>query len=121
MVWNVILVAVGGFFGAVSRYGISNWMKKRFPSAIPYGTLFINLTGAFLLGIIAGSGLQHSLTLLLGTGFMGAYTTFSTFKLENVQLGKQKQWGALLVYLGISYTAGILLAFLGYLLGTSSG
>jgi CrcB protein len=117
MIFHSILVAVGGFFGAIARFGISNWFKKHFPVSFPIATLLINLAGAFLLGIIVGKGLSQSWQLLLGTGFMGAFTTFSTFKLENIQLHADKKWGILAAYLVISYTFGILLAFLGMKLG----
>lgn len=56
---------------------------------------------------------------MLGTGFMGAFTTFSTFKVEGIQLWIKKKTGILLLYYGISYTFGILLAFLGYVLAKS--
>ncbi|WP_342045791.1 fluoride efflux transporter CrcB [Bacillus sp. OTU530] len=112
-----LLVAIGGFFGAISRFGISNWFKTRYPSSFPIGTLLINLLGSFLLGYIIGKGIDESWQLLFGTGFMGAFTTFSTFKLENIQLYANKKWKALALYLGISYTFGILLAFLGMKLG----
>ncbi|WP_028402115.1 fluoride efflux transporter CrcB [Ectobacillus panaciterrae] len=110
-----LLVAIGGFFGAITRFGISNWFKKRYPSPFPIATLLINLTGAFLLGYVIG--LDKNWQLLLGTGFMGAFTTFSTFKLETIQLHTDKKWRILAMYLGISYTFGILLAFLGMKLG----
>ncbi|MBA2875574.1 fluoride efflux transporter CrcB [Thermaerobacillus caldiproteolyticus] len=114
-----LLVAIGGFFGAIARFGMSNWFKKRYPSSFPIGTFVINLIGAFLLGYIIGEGLDKSWQLLLGTGFMGAFTTFSTFKLESIQLHADKKWKILAVYLGTSYTLGILLAFLGMKLGST--
>lgn len=115
---DALLIAAGGFFGAISRFGFSSYMKKRYPSVFPIGTFFINLTGAFLLGFIVGRGLDQSLQLLLGTGFMGAFTTFSTFKLENIQLFEKGKWKQAVVYLAVSYTFGILLAFLGIKLGS---
>jgi fluoride exporter len=117
MILNIALVAIGGFLGAISRFGISYWYKKRFSTSFPFATLFVNLLGAFLLGFLIGKGMDQHWQLLLGTGFMGAFTTFSTFKLENIQLfvhGKRKILG---LYLGVSYTFGILLAFFGMRLG----
>lgn len=113
MILHSALVAIGGFFGAITRFGISNWFKKRYTSPFPFGTLFINLLGAFLIGLIIGKGANQTWQLLLGTGFMGAFTTFSTFKLETIQLYFGKNWGMIVVYLGITYTFGILFAFLG--------
>jgi fluoride exporter len=109
-------VAIGGFFGAISRFGVSNWIKGKYPSIFPFATLFVNLVGSFLLGLIIGSNLANSWTLLLGTGFMGAFTTFSTFKLDSIQLAPKNK-KALILYLGISYTFGILLACAGIKLG----
>lgn len=113
MMIHSALVAIGGFFGAIARLGISNWFKKRYSSAFPLGTLFVNLLGAFLLGFIIGKGVNSSWQLLFGTGFMGAFTTFSTFKLESIQLYSNKNWRMIAIYLGITYTFGILFAFLG--------
>ncbi|KAB2397773.1 fluoride efflux transporter CrcB [Bacillus cereus] len=115
--YHALLVAIGGFFGAISRFGISNWFQKRNLSSFPIATFLINLTGAFLLGYILGKGIDKSWQLLLGTGFMGAFTTFSTFKLESIQLGANKRWGIFFLYIGASYIIGILLAFLGIQVG----
>lgn len=117
MIFNIMLVAIGGFFGAISRFGASSWIKSRFPSTFPFATLTINLLGSFLLGLCIGANLENSWKLLLGTGFLGAFTTFSTFKLENIQLHAKRKWNVLLSYLVISYTFGILLAFLGIKIG----
>jgi CrcB protein len=111
-----MLVAVGGFFGAISRYGIGLWANHR-PSRLPWGTLAVNLIGSFLLGVIVGSHVGGIVLLLLGTGYMGAFTTFSTFKVESIQLGRAKDWGALAAYLLVSYGTGLLLAFAGFWLG----
>jgi CrcB protein len=112
-----LLVAAGGAVGAVTRFVISRWSSRRFPWILPVGTLFINWTGSFLLGLLYGSPLGDTWNLLLGTGFMGAYTTFSTFSLELLQLGRMKKWPMLYIYMGISVTVGILLALGGYRLG----
>jgi fluoride exporter len=113
MLWNSALVAIGGFFGAIARFGISNWIKQKYPSSFPLATLLVNLIGSFLLGYIIGKGWNDSWTLLFGTGFMGAFTTFSTFKLESMTLYVHKQWKMFVLYLALSYILGLLLAFLG--------
>ncbi|MBT2655775.1 fluoride efflux transporter CrcB [Bacillus sp. ISL-18] len=110
---TIVLVAVGGFFGAMSRFGLSNLIKGRHSTIFPLATLIINLLGSFLLGLLFGTNVDRSWSLLLGTGFMGAFTTFSTFKLENIQLFVQRKWKVLGLYLAISYTLGIFLAFIG--------
>lgn len=116
---NIALVAIGGFFGAVSRFGMTAWIKSKISTLFPIATLIINLIGAFLLGIIMGGNISNDWRLLFGTGFMGAFTTFSTFKLETIQLHMSKKWNVLILYLCISYTFGILLAFAGMRLGAS--
>lgn len=115
MMFNGILVAVGSFFGACARYGV-NLRFKRLPSTFPWATLSVNLSGSFLIGLIMGAGWGDKVYLLLGTGFMGAYTTFSTFNVENIELVKNKEWKKLMLYTGSSYVFGILLAYAGYLL-----
>ncbi|WP_248926502.1 fluoride efflux transporter CrcB [Paenibacillus hamazuiensis] len=115
MIWNVVLVGAGGFLGAIARYGLSGFIAKRFPRTIPYGTLTVNVLGSWLLGFMAGHSADPRFVLLWGTGFMGAFTTFSTFKLENVNLLRGGRWGASILYTGMSYSLGILLAYAGYI------
>lgn len=117
MLSSIILVALGGFFGAIARFGISNWVKREYSPIFPIATLIINLLGSFLLGLLIGNNLSNTWKLLFGTGFMGAFTTFSTFNLENIQFFSQKNWKLPLSYLSISYLFGILLALLGFKLG----
>jgi CrcB protein len=116
MIINSLLVGIGGFLGAISRFGVSQWLNPPLPR-FPYGTLTVNLLGSFLLGWITGRPLSEPWILLFGTGFMGAFTTFSTLKWESIQLIQSKEWRRLLFYLGVSYSAGILLAFAGFLIG----
>ncbi|WP_088293133.1 fluoride efflux transporter CrcB [Bacillus mycoides] len=114
---EALLVATGGFFGAITRFAISNWFKKRNKTPFPIATFLINITGAFLLGYIIGNGVSTGWQLLLGTGFMGAFTTFSTLKLESIQLFNRKNLGVLFLYVSATYIIGILFAFLGIKLG----
>ena len=114
---EALLVATGGFFGAITRFAISNWFKKRIKTQFPIATFLINITGAFLLGYIIGNGVTTGWQLLLGTGFMGAFTTFSTFKLKSVQIINRKKLYIFLLYLSATYIIGIAFAFLGMKLG----
>lgn len=87
---TVFAVAVGGAFGAVARYGVSIWMMQQFGGGFPWGTLAVNLVGCFLLGLLDGFVVSGQLVsaearLLLGTGFLGALTTFSTFSVETIR------------------------------------
>lgn len=107
----LVYIGVGGFFGAIARYLVTLWSKRVFSTKFPVGTLVINLLGSFLLGVLAS--VNGPMALLLGTGFMGAFTTFSTFKLETLQFHMNKEWRIVLPYLALSYVGGIGLALLG--------
>ncbi|SHN85001.1 fluoride efflux transporter CrcB [Desulfitobacterium chlororespirans] len=115
MASHILLVGMGGFFGAIFRYFFS---KKLNGEKLPIGTLTVNLSGAFLLGAIIGANLSTATTLLLGTGFLGAFTTFSTLKLEMAQLQLKKEHRVFILYTTITYGGGIALAYLGYWLGS---
>jgi CrcB protein len=82
------LVAAG--IGAPARYLLDGWVQDRARGAFPWGTLVVNVTGCLALGVLAGLGLHHDLdrdvATVLGTGALGAYTTFSTFTFETVRL-----------------------------------
>ena len=117
MLFHMCLVGIGGFFGAICRYLITSYFQRKLSRKIPLGTLAVNWIGSFLLGYLLGITEDNELTLLLGTGFMGAFTTFSTFNLEAVKLLASKEKTAGIIYIAITYTGGILLAFLGLAAG----
>ncbi len=110
----MIYVAIGAFFGAVSRYAVSHKIDSKLKTNFPYGTLCVNVIGSFILGYIIGIKMTDSITLLLGTGFMGAFTTFSTFKIESFKYLLDKKWILFTIYILSTYGFGILFAFLGY-------
>lgn len=112
---NMFLVGAGGFAGAICRYWMSGWIAKRFPASIPYGTLSVNVLGSFLLGWLWGHGTDIRIMALLGSGFMGAFTTFSTFKLESEGLLSQGRKRSAWMYMGLTYTMGIVFVYLGYI------
>jgi|HigsolmetaAR203D_1030402.scaffolds.fasta_scaffold01037_19 crcB protein len=110
-------MAAGGCAGAIARYAVSAFVAARWPTKLPIGTLLVNVIGSFLLGLIAGGGLDERLAFFLGTGFLGAFTTFSTFKLESVQLFRRGEAAFGRLYMALSYVPGIGAAWLGYMLG----
>jgi CrcB protein len=114
MLVHSLIVAIGGSLGALARYATNTWMARHLPSVFPYATLSVNLAGSFFLGLLLGGNFAHWLILLLGTGFMGAFTTFSTFKLECVLLKEQRLWRLIWLYVVLSYGGGIVLAYFGY-------
>lgn len=88
-----LVVALAAAVGAPARFLVDSWMQKRLDRVFPWGTLTVNVSGSFLLGLITGLALYHGFPttpkLLIGTGFCGAYTTFSTFAVETVRLGEE--------------------------------
>jgi CrcB protein len=121
---NYLLVALAGGVGAPMRYLVDIWVQRRTARLFPWGTFVINVTGSLLLGFVTGLALFHGFPntpkLLIGTGFCGAYTTFSTFTFESVRLGQEgatKQAAANVVgsaVLGLAAAAaGLALAALG--------
>lgn len=118
-----LLIGLGGIFGANARYLVSVWAAGRWGTAFPYGTLLINATGSFALGfflqfVAARFGNNLDARLLVGTGFLGAYTTFSTFAFETIALGRQRDHGPALVNALGSAALGIAGATAGFLLAT---
>jgi CrcB protein len=100
---HLVFIAIGGAGGAVSRYLISNYLNGRFHPHFPYGTLAVNLVGSFCIGImyvlIAEKMLLHpDWKNVLMIGFLGAFTTFSTFSLETITLLESGEIGAAATY-----------------------
>ncbi len=112
------LVGLGGFFGAISRYFINQYFSSI--KLFPLGTFLVNMTGSFFMGLLLGSDrISDTILVLAGTGFLGAYTTFSTFNFELLVLKKGKREFQFFLYVISSYIFGILLAYLGYTITTN--
>ncbi|GAA2053075.1 fluoride efflux transporter CrcB [Leifsonia soli] len=96
----VVAVAAAGGVGAVGRLVLDGVLKARVRVSFPFGTTVINVTGSFLLGLVTGLALAHGLPpewrAVLGTGFLGGYTTFSTASYETVRLAQQRRYRAAL-------------------------
>lgn len=117
-----LLVGVGGFIGAVSRFGISSLLLSYFPTRLPAGTLLVNLLGCLLVGYLSGLTERHLLTspqlrLLLFTGVLGGFTTFSAFGLETVQLLRRNDLSLALLNVLLSVVGGIFLVWVGFKIG----
>ena len=110
-------VAVLGALGAVARFRVDSAVSSRLPSDFPLGTLVVNVSGSFALGILVGASLAGDALLVLGTGLMGSYTTFSTWMTESVRLGESGRVTLLLRNLWLSMLLGLGVAAAGYHLG----
>lgn len=112
-----VMVLVGGSCGAVCRFALSSLIKRFNATEFPIATLLINMIGSFLIGLLTAAHPGNFNQLLLGTGFMGGFTTFSTFQMENVTLFQKKNYLMLFVYVLCSLVFSILLSILGLHLG----
>lgn len=110
----MIFVAIGGFFGSIVRFSLSQWIKAKLQSPSYFATFFINCVGSFLLGLTFGIGLNQSTEQLLAIGFLGAFTTFSTFSFEVIQLLDNRSYKTALSYLFLSIFFGMVLATIGF-------
>lgn len=115
---KILAVMIGGAVGSISRYLLFLATQRVGDGAFPVGTLAANLLGSFAIGLLwcffEGSRLTNEWRLFIFTGFLGGFTTFSTFTLETTQLFKAGEWRTGLLYLGISNGLGLLLVFSGY-------
>lgn len=114
-----LLIALGAALGANARYLVNVWAANRFGADFPYGTLLVNISGSFILGLLLALAserlsLSPDLRLLLAVGFLGSYTTFSSYAVESLNLWQDG--GLLLGLWNILLNNGIGLAFA--LLGT---
>ena len=121
-------VAIGGALGSVGRYWLSGFVAARFGETFPWGTLVINVTGSFVIGIFAAlaipEGRMDSQSRMFATQFLmigvcGGYTTFSSFSLQTLNLLREREW----LYAGgnviLSVVLCMIAVWLGYLLGST--
>lgn len=108
----MIITGIGAAIGALVRYNLTAFIKGKLGTNFPIATLIINLTGAFLLGIVKDT----EFALLVGTGILGGYTTFSTYNVELLTLIRNKAWSKACSYFVLSGIFGPVVAFLGWYL-----
>jgi fluoride exporter len=116
-----LLVAPAGALGAVARYGTGAFMSRRYGLGAPWGVLAVNLAGAFLLGLLVGARPGDAMVLALGTGFLGAFTTFSTWMVETDALAVRRRWREALWNLAGPAAGGVVLAGAGFAAGSALG
>jgi CrcB protein len=108
---------IGGFLGSISRYALGEWIQT--DSGFPLGTLLINVTGCFILGwlltFVSRFGkIGAKVSLMAGTGMIGAFTTFSTFSVETITLFQDGHLVLAFLYIFMSVGLGFVLAYLGH-------
>ena len=114
----ILLVAAGAAVGAPLRYLTDRLVRHRTTTRFPLGTLIVNVAGSLLLGFLIGLPASEELTALLGTGFCGALTTYSTFGLETVELARRHA----ILNVAASVLGGLGAAYLGAVIaGTLTG
>ncbi len=115
---NYLLIGVGGFVGAITRYVLAVWIGQRWGRSFPLGTFAINVSGSFLIGLLMPLLTERFIAnpqwrLLLVVGFLGAYTTFSTFEYETGALLKDGEW----LYAGMNVVLSVIAGFVALKLG----
>jgi CrcB protein len=113
---NYVMVAIGGALGSMARLWISTLVAARVTETFPLGTLVVNVTGSFLIGLLAGvfrSGASSTARAFLMTGICGGYTTFSSFSLQNLQLLENGNY----YYAGLNTALSLLLCMVGVWIG----
>ena len=115
LVWAAV-VLIGGA-GSVLRFYVDGLVSAASGRDFPYGTLAVNLSGAVVLGLLAGLALGHDAALLAGTAAVGSYTTFSTWMLETQRLTEERQHRRAAANIAVSMVLGVAAAALGRLIG----
>jgi CrcB protein len=115
---KILWIALFGAVGTLARYGLQGLVQVRMGSLFPYGTLIINLTGCFLLGLIGQLTLNRMLIssdmrIAIAVGFFGGYTTFSSFGWETAKMLEEGEWLRATTYIGASVIVGLLLSVAG--------
>lgn len=122
---QLLLVAVGGALGAVTRYVLGTWIARIFGPDFPMGTFVINVSGAFVFGVVLGLAndgiLSANARLFLAVGVLGGYTTFSTFSYETLSLLQDGTMGLALLNVAGQLLLGVGAAYLGLIVSRALG
>ena len=118
MYWTYIFVALGGAVGSLSRYLLSTWIYNKTQQIFPLGTFVVNILGCFLLGLFFTLSLDRwvispEIRIMIAVGFLGGFTTFSTFGLETINIIKEGNLHIALLNVGLSVFVGVLAVWLG--------
>ncbi len=115
---NILIIGIGGFVGAITRYGLGLWIGQRWGRTFPLGTFVINVSGSFLIGLLMPLLTERFIMnpqwrLLLVVGFLGAYTTFSTFEYETGGLLRDSEY----LYASLNIVLSVAVGFIALKLG----
>lgn len=113
----VLLVLLGGFLGAIGRFAVDRFISRRHDMVFPWGTFAVNMVGSAVLGALAGASPANWATLLVGTGFCGALTTFSTFSFETLRLVEERS----ILFAGLNVFASVIVGIAGVTGGFALG
>ena len=113
-----LLICLGGAIGTGARYLVGVWMARTGATVFPYGTLLVNLSGSFLLGVLMQLSLSTQMIsadmrLIIGTGVLGGFTTYSTFNYETLALLREDAWGVALANTAATLIGCLVLGALG--------
>jgi len=116
-----LLIALAGAAGAVSRYGVGLWAHRQFGSHFAFGTLIVNIMGCLILGFVLEMEVRtdwvsHSIRLFLAVGFLGAFTTFSTFGFETLKFLQEGSPNLALLNVAANLLFGLLAVWLGWMM-----
>jgi fluoride exporter len=121
----IVALMVAGASGALLRSAVDHVVQRRVRSAgsdFPLGIMVVNLSGSFVLGLLTGAAVRHGIpafwTTVVGTGLVGAYTTFSTFTFDTVSLAEEGEWAGGAANVLLSLTLGLAAAAAGLALGS---
>ena len=119
---QILYLAIAGALGAVSRFLLSGVTYRLLGSGFPYGTLCVNIIGSFLIGLVMQVGLNtdiipQSLRTVITVGFLGAFTTFSTFSFETLNYIQDGVWGMALLNIAVNVIVCLLAVFAGIIIG----
>lgn len=122
MLERVLLIGLGGGLGSIARYLTAVAAARCLGLEFPYGTLIVNVVGAFLIGLVQELALDsllvpESMRLFLVTGVMGGFTTYSAFSYETVRLVQMEAWGRAIVNVGLTTAVCLILCVLGMAAG----
>jgi len=121
---KLVYIASGGAIGAVVRYGVSGWVQNMTPGSFPWGTLCVNTVGSLAIGLFWGfselTSVSPAARLFFAIGFLGSFTTFSTFSLETFGLLRDRETMLGLMNIGLNNLLAIVFVFAGYFLSRCS-